>query len=170
VYVFADPRTQTSRPVPQPLRDVLQRYEAGDAMTSARIGGWDALAADVMQLRGHLPSPDVLALAPGIAACHDGGATHVVLVNRLAQTVAAARVWPADGSRHRLDGFTVHPALRGSGLTGMLLDATLGAARQEGAQELACDAPAGLAPALARAGFAVQRTPQDAPWSYVRRL
>jgi YbgC/YbaW family acyl-CoA thioester hydrolase len=33
VYVFADPATQTSRPVPQALRDILLGYEAGEAVS-----------------------------------------------------------------------------------------------------------------------------------------
>src|SRR4051812_36154299 len=32
VYVFADPATQKSRPVPAPLRELLLGYEAGDDM------------------------------------------------------------------------------------------------------------------------------------------
>ena len=39
VYVFADPVTQTSRPVPQRLREILQGYEAGEPMVTVRTGG-----------------------------------------------------------------------------------------------------------------------------------
>ena len=38
VYVFADPATQTSRPVPEALRAIFAAYEAGDAMAHARCG------------------------------------------------------------------------------------------------------------------------------------
>ncbi len=36
VYVFADPQTQTSRPVPQLLRATLTGYEAGESMVDVR--------------------------------------------------------------------------------------------------------------------------------------
>ena len=40
VYVFADPATQTSRPVPGPLREVLTGYEAGEPMLQVKPGSW----------------------------------------------------------------------------------------------------------------------------------
>ena len=39
VYVFADPATQTSRPVPEPLRDVLNAYERGEPMLVEQAPG-----------------------------------------------------------------------------------------------------------------------------------
>jgi YbgC/YbaW family acyl-CoA thioester hydrolase len=166
VYVFADPRTQTSRPVPQALRDVLARYEAGDAMTSARIGTWESLSPQIAQLRHTLGPADIESLAPGFTACHDGAATHVVLVNRLAQTVAAVRLWPQQGGRFQLDGLTVHPALRGAGLVDELVRTARDAARHEGATSLSIDAPAGLAPTLERLGLQPQRSTHAAVWSF----
>src|SRR6185295_590214 len=43
VYVFADPQTQSSKPIPNELRDVLQAFEAGKTMVDVRVGSWDAL-------------------------------------------------------------------------------------------------------------------------------
>src|SRR6187431_1482167 len=40
VYVFADPATQTSRPVPAMLRDILTGYEAGGPVVEIRTGTW----------------------------------------------------------------------------------------------------------------------------------
>src|SRR4051794_25068524 len=51
VYVFADPATQTSRPVPQALRDVLTGYEGGESMVQVRTGSWDQLGAAASALR-----------------------------------------------------------------------------------------------------------------------
>ena len=50
VYVFADPATQTSKPVPQELRDVLQAFEAGKPMVDVRVTA----------LRGHSLRAEVL--------------------------------------------------------------------------------------------------------------
>ena len=51
VYVFADPHAQTSKPVPDPLRAVLQSFEAGEPMLELRTGGWDQLGAAARAVR-----------------------------------------------------------------------------------------------------------------------
>jgi YbgC/YbaW family acyl-CoA thioester hydrolase len=43
VYVYADPKTQSSKPVPQELRDTLLGYEQGEAMVKLQLGSWGAL-------------------------------------------------------------------------------------------------------------------------------
>src|ERR1700709_2797277 len=51
VYVFADPLTQTSRPVPAALREVLAGFEAGEAMVELRVGDWAALSEPARAIR-----------------------------------------------------------------------------------------------------------------------
>ena len=51
IYVFADPATQTSRPIPDALRSVLQEYEAGEAMSTLQVGDWSALGEDAAAVR-----------------------------------------------------------------------------------------------------------------------
>jgi YbgC/YbaW family acyl-CoA thioester hydrolase len=51
VYVFADPQTQTSKPLPQALRDLLQGFESGQTMFTVRCGSWSELGADAARLR-----------------------------------------------------------------------------------------------------------------------
>ena len=46
VYVFADPATQTSRPVPPALRAIFEGFEAGADMAEVRTGDWNALGRD----------------------------------------------------------------------------------------------------------------------------
>ena len=36
IYVFADPQTQTSKPIPEALRHILLIFEAGESVVSAR--------------------------------------------------------------------------------------------------------------------------------------
>ncbi len=52
VYVFADPATQTSRPIPPALRALLEGFEAGEPALELRTGPWDTLGADATQVRG----------------------------------------------------------------------------------------------------------------------
>jgi hypothetical protein len=51
IYVFADPATQTSRPVPLALRDMLLGYEAGEPMVTLATGGWETLGGDASRVR-----------------------------------------------------------------------------------------------------------------------
>ena len=51
LYVYADPATQTSRRVPDTLRDMLEGYERGDAMTRIQVGTWQALERDAAAVR-----------------------------------------------------------------------------------------------------------------------
>jgi YbgC/YbaW family acyl-CoA thioester hydrolase len=51
VYVFADPATQTSKPVPTSLREWFQAYEAGERMFDVQVGGWAALGAGARAIR-----------------------------------------------------------------------------------------------------------------------
>src|SRR5688500_18675802 len=51
VYVFADPASQTSRPVPAPLREILAGYEAGEPMLEVKTGTWAELGADAQRIR-----------------------------------------------------------------------------------------------------------------------
>ena len=51
VYVFVNPATQTSQPVPQELRDVLQAFDSGQAMVDVRVGAWGALGREAAAIR-----------------------------------------------------------------------------------------------------------------------
>ena len=51
LYVFADPATQTSKPAPQALRDVLGAFENGAPMIDVRLGAWSELADSAQPIR-----------------------------------------------------------------------------------------------------------------------
>ena len=51
IYVFADPRTQKPKTVPPSLRAVLERFEAGQPITSVRVGSWADLGAAAATIR-----------------------------------------------------------------------------------------------------------------------
>ncbi|RYY67273.1 MAG: acyl-CoA thioesterase, partial [Comamonadaceae bacterium] len=51
VYVFADPATQTSRPVPDELRGIFAAYEAGEPMATVETGDWQKLGSGAGGLR-----------------------------------------------------------------------------------------------------------------------
>jgi len=115
VYVFADPVSQTSRPVPPMLREVLLGYEQGQTMLSVQQGSWAQVRDEVRALRTSV-FVDELAWPVGLVEdLDDLSATHVLLRNRFAQTVAIARMSANDGGTADIGRLAVHPALRGSG-------------------------------------------------------
>lgn len=125
VYVFADPATQTSRPVPATLREILQGFEAGEAMTRVETGDWATLGDETGALRRQ-----VFIEEQGIPEAlewdlQDARSVHAVMRNRLGQVVATARLLPADaeGAAH-IGRVAVHRVLRGEG-HGQALMATL---------------------------------------------
>ena len=93
VYVFADPATQTSRPVPQALREVLDGFEAGQPMFDVARG---RLGRRWAQTPAAFATP-CSCEEQGIAAdlvCDDADASalHVVACNRFGVPVASGRL------------------------------------------------------------------------------
>ncbi|WP_310567542.1 YbgC/FadM family acyl-CoA thioesterase [Hydrogenophaga sp.] len=136
VYVFADPATQTSKPVPQALREVLLGYEAGEAMVDMKVGRWTGLGADARRIRA-----EVFVQEQGIPKdleqdAADEQALHAVAYNRLGQAVATGRLLPAQAGRAQVGRLAVHRVLRGGGVGRQLLLALTEAARARGDREL----------------------------------
>lgn len=140
VYVFADPATQTSRPVPQALREILLGYEAGEPMLDVQVGDWATLGADAQRIR-----TEVFVQEQGIALdlerdAADAQALHAVAYNRLGQAVATGRLLPAQDGVARVGRLAVHRVLRGGGVGQQLLQALTQAARTRGDRQLALHA------------------------------
>ena len=90
VYVFADPATQTSRPVPEPLRDVLNAYERGEPMLDVRTGTWDAVGREAQVLRHAVFVQEQRIPAELEWDAADAGAVHAVACNRFGLALGTA--------------------------------------------------------------------------------
>jgi YbgC/YbaW family acyl-CoA thioester hydrolase len=161
IYVFADPATQTSRPVPDALRALLQDYESGEAVTSLALGDWQTLEEPARGVR-----TEVFIEEQGIAAADewdadDGGALHAVLRNRLGHAVAVARLLqPAPGVA-QIGRMAVRPMLRGAGWGALVLQALVQAARERGDHEVTLHAQRSAEGFYRRLGFVVRGEPFD---------
>ncbi|NMM75761.1 YbgC/FadM family acyl-CoA thioesterase [Acidovorax sp. SRB_24] len=161
VYVFADPATQTPRPVPELLRSVLQGFEAGESMLDIRTGSWDTLQAHAGPLR-----TAVFVQEQGIPAelewdADDASALHAVAFNRLGLPVATGRlVRQADGAA-RIGRMAVLPLLRGAAVGRAVLDALVEAARARGDRQIVLHAQRCAEGFYRRAGFAAQGDPYE---------
>ena len=136
VYVFADPATQTSRPVPPVLREILQGFDAGQAMTEVRTGDWATLGEAAAAVR-----TAVFIQEQGIARADewdalDAQVLHAVVCNRLGQPVATGRLLQDAPGIARIGRMAVLRPLRGTGLGEGVVDALEQAAGERGDHEV----------------------------------
>ena len=132
IYVFADPLTQTSRPVPDALRNLLAGFEAGEAMVDIRTGDWATLGSDAAGLRTAVFVQEQGIPMEMASDEADSSAVHAVVYNRLGQGIATGRlVRHADGIA-KIGRMAVHRVLRGGHLGQALLDALAATARDRG--------------------------------------
>jgi YbgC/YbaW family acyl-CoA thioester hydrolase len=92
IYVFADPRTQTSRPVPPVLRGILDDYEAGRPVVELLQGEWAALGADAARVRTEVFIQEQAIPMEMEWDEADATALHAVVRNRLGQPLATGRL------------------------------------------------------------------------------
>ena len=159
LYVFADPATQTSRPVPAALREILAGYEAGEPMLETRTGSWNELAADAAALRTR-----VFVKEQGIPAElewdeADASALHAVVYNRLRQPVATGRLVQYAPGVGKIGRVAVHEVLRGGGAGQHVMQSLIEAARRRGDTQVMLHAQRSAENFYARLGFAPRGEP-----------
>ena len=115
LYVFADPATQTSRPVPPALREILTGYEAGEAMLRVRSGSWNELGGDAGRIRTRVFVQEQRIPAELEWDAADASALHAVVYNRLDQPVATGRLLQSHPGQGKIGRVAVHEVLRGGG-------------------------------------------------------
>lgn len=154
IYVFADPATQTSRPVPAALRDALLGYEGGETMLRAQVGTWADLGEEARAIR-----QAVFVQEQGIPAelaCDvaDAGAVHVLVRNRLGMPVGTGRLLPADiPGDARVGRVAVDHAVRGARVGLAVMQALEEAARSRGDRRIVLHAQRSAVPFYDRLGY-----------------
>lgn len=159
VYVYADPATQKSQPVPQALRDALNGYEAGQAMVDLQLGAWHQLGEAARQVR-----TEVFVREQNIPLelewdDEDETALHAVAFNRLGMAVATGRLLQHEADVARIGRMAVSRVLRGSGLGRDILLALLQAARQRGDRAVVLHAQRSAIDFYRRLGFEGEGAP-----------
>jgi YbgC/YbaW family acyl-CoA thioester hydrolase len=161
LYVFADPATQKSKPVPPVLREMLAGYEAGEPMLQVTTGSWAELGTDASGLRTEVfvneqRIPAELEWDEADALC-----LHAVGYNRLGQAVATGRLLPSDGGIARVGRMAVHQVLRGCGFGEQVLRALVAEALGRGDRLMELHAQRTAASFYARLGFVPQGEPYE---------
>ena len=154
VYVFADPATQTSRPVPPPLRSVLESYEAGGAMLDCRAGTSRDLGPDASSLRQAVFEAELGVVQPMAEDAADAQALHVVAYNRFGVAVGTGRLVRQGKGAARIGRLAVMQALRGAGVGAAVVHALVAAARERGDSEVVLAAQVGAVKFYERLGLA----------------
>lgn len=153
IYVFADPATQTSRPVPAALREILTGYEAGESMVRVRTGSWAELGQQAAAIRTEVFVNEQRIPMEMEWDEADAGSLHALACNGLGQAVATGRLLPSVNGVAKIGRMAVHRVLRGCGLGEQVLLALLAQARARGDREAVLHAQRSAESFYARLGF-----------------
>ena len=153
LYVYANPATQKSQPVPATLRAAFEVFEAGEAVTHLQVGSWDSVRELASVLR-----TDVFVQEQGIGAHRvwddsDADAVHALVSNRLGRPVATGRLLQHAPSIGRIGRMAVDRGLRGSRFGKDVLLGLVEAARQRGDTEIMLHAQCSAEGFYTRLGF-----------------
>ncbi|WP_076997768.1 YbgC/FadM family acyl-CoA thioesterase [Variovorax sp. KK3] len=159
VYVFADPATQTSKPVPPLLRETLAAYEAGESMRSVQTGSWAELGEGAGAVRRSVFIEEQRIPKELEWDEHDESAVHAVARNRLGQVIATGRLVPGEPGQGRIGRMAVHRALRGGGHGAAVLQALEHAAKARGDREVTLHAQRSAEAFYARLGYGLHGEP-----------
>ena len=161
VYVFADPATQTSRPIPPALRAIFESFEAGHDMAEVKTGDWNTLGRDASRVRTAVFVREQGIPAEVEADAHDISARHAVLYNRLGMPIAAGRLLQSQPGTGRIGRMAVDRSVRGVRWGRQLLDALVDAARKRGDGDVQLHAQRSAEGFYRRAGFTVVGEPYE---------
>lgn len=153
LYVFADPVSQTSKPVPVALRDILLAYEAWEPMVRIELGSWTDLGPSARQIRTEVFVDEQRIPIKLAWDAADQTAVHALLRNRLGLAVATGRLLQQAPGVSRIGRMAVNRVLRGSNLGRDLLRALMQAAAQRGDHEVLLHAQRTAEGFYARLGF-----------------
>lgn len=159
IYVFADPATQKSRPVPAVLRDILSGYEAGEAVTEVRVGDWSTLGADAQRLRTAVFVEEQRIPKELEWDAADATAVHAVAYNRLGRPLATGRLLAHEPGTSKIGRMAVDRTLRGGRLGRDVLQALTETARERGDAEVVLHAQRSAEGFYARLGYTVLGEP-----------
>jgi YbgC/YbaW family acyl-CoA thioester hydrolase len=161
LYVYANPNTKTSMPVPQVLRETMLGFEEGQAVTELETGSWNDLKEKAQPVR-----TQVFVEEQGIDAkdewdTADADAVHAVITNRFGHPLGTARLLEKSAGVAQIGRMAVVRVMRGSGLGGQLLNALVDIAKARGAKEVHLHAQTSAQAFYAREGFMPVGEPFD---------
>jgi YbgC/YbaW family acyl-CoA thioester hydrolase len=165
IYVFADPATQKSKPVPNAFRNILTAFEAGETMISLKTGDMQTLGADAFAIR-----EEVFVNEQGFALdierdAEDQTSVHAVAYNRLGMPLATGRLLQShmvEGKKSsKIGRVAVHRVMRGSNIGRDIMTALTNAAQARGDAEIVLHSQCSAENFYLKQGFTVRGAPFD---------
>ncbi|MCI1192075.1 YbgC/FadM family acyl-CoA thioesterase [Calidifontimicrobium sp. SYSU G02091] len=161
VYVFADPATQTSQPVPAQLRAALDAFERGEPVLDVRTGTWDELGREAQALRAAVFVDEQKIPAELEWDAADANAVHAVAYNRFGMALGTGRLLEHSPGVAKIGRMAVRHDMRGAGIGAAILEALVTVARERGDGEVLLHAQRSAEGFYRRQGFAVRGEPFD---------
>jgi len=161
IYVFADPASQRSRPVPPALREVLLSFEAGEPVVGIRLGAWGELQSAARQVRTEVFLQEQRIPVELEWDDADETARHAVAFNRLGMPVATGRLLQHAPGVGRIGRMAVVRVLRGANLGRDILRTLMQAAERRGDHEVLLHAQRSAEGFYGRQGFTCRGEPFD---------
>jgi predicted GNAT family N-acyltransferase len=152
-YVFADAEGTASKPVPQALRQLVERFEAGQPMVDVRVGAWGEFGEPARAIRSAVFVGEQKIPAEMEWDDADETAVHALAFNGLGRALATGRMLEHVPGVAKIGRMAVIASARHCGVGRAVLDALLGAARSRGDREAVLHAQTAAAPFYERAGF-----------------
>ena len=165
IYVYANPATQTSQPVPAAFRELLMGFEAGESMTVVKTGDVQTLGADAFAIR-----EEVFVNEQGFALeieqdAYDATSVHAVAYNRLGKPLATGRLLPTsmvDGVKaSKIGRMAVHRVMRGSKLGTDIINSLVAVAKARGDAMVTLNSQWNAQNFYTKQGFTAQGEPFD---------
>ncbi len=153
IYVFADPHTQTSKPIPEALRHILLIYEAGESVVDLKTGSWSEMKSLAAPLRSEVFVDEQEVPAELEVDELDATALHAVVLNKLGQAVATGRLLQPQAHVAQIGRMAVSKPLRGGHLGQMVVESFIEAARKRGDREVLLHAQCSAEGFYRRLGF-----------------
>jgi YbgC/YbaW family acyl-CoA thioester hydrolase len=161
IYVFADPASQSARPVPASLREVLNAFEAGESLFNIRLGSWHELQTAAQALRTEVFVQEQRVPVEMEWDEADATALHAVAFNRLGMPLATGRLLQHAPGVARIGRMAVTRVLRGAKLGRAILQALMHAATERGDHEVVLHAQRSAQGFYQRQGFTPRGVPFD---------
>lgn len=153
IYVFADPKTQSSKPIPEVLRHILLIYEAGESVVDIKTGSWTELKALASPLRYEV-FVNEQEIDPELEwDTADETAVHAVVINKLGQAVATGRLLQPQSQVAQIGRMAVNKSLRGGSLGRLVVSTLIEKARLRGDREVLLHAQCSAEGFYRRLGF-----------------
>ena len=153
IYVFADPQTQTSKPIPEALRHILLIYEAGESVVDLKTGPWSEMKSLAAPLRSEVFVDEQEVPAELEVDELDATALHAVVLTKLGQAVATGRLLQPQAHVAQIGRMAVSKPLRGGHLGQMVVESFIEAARKRGDREVLLHAQCSAEGFYRRLGF-----------------